>query len=316
MVLCQNNLLVVYWEDSLAALSELSTELRAKNDPRKFILSQLGRVHVTNILAPSRIQAAISICPKLSITKIKMECDGFLTDLMLGILVSFPMLDLKDIHIVGLENSLVTFENGIVPVLEIIGRNLHNLKISNFQLVDPLVVVANCPNLKTLKFRLNKSYTESTEIHNFLPAIETPRHLEKFYCSVTAPYDSITTHIPENQVSFFLGSPLLKHIRIFSCTTLTDSAIETAFRKSKFHKMSSVDIAYCSSITNYGLDFFKQDKNSIAFFSIENCLLVDTHLLETEWTAMIMQKNWKVKLNFVYEFQNLFADENEMLIDE
>ena len=315
MLLFQKDLSAVYWEDSLAALSELSTELKAREDSRKFILAQLGRVHVTNNLGPSRIQAAIYICPKLSITKMKMECDSFLTDVMLGTLVSLPMLDLKDVHIVGFENSLVTFENGIVPVLETIGRNLHTLKISNFELVDPLVVVASCPNLKTLKFHLNKSYTES-ETHDFLSAIENPKHLEKFYFSVTAPYDSITTHIPENQLSFFLGSPLLKHVGIYCCMTLTDSAIETAFRKSKFDKISTVDIAYCSTITNCGLEFFKQEENSISSFSIENCLLVDTHILETEWTAMAIQKNWNVKLNFLYEFKNLLADEDEMLIDE
>ena len=215
VILFQKNLSFLKWDDSLSALAELAMELQAEPDRRTFPLIDLGRVRVNSYVSFCDILLAVSICPKLLITKVRFDCDGLLTDQLLGTFVSLPTLDLKDMSIIaGCENSSITFEHGIVPFLKTIGANIQTLEITNFDHVDPLVLVSNCPNLKTLRLHLNKSYTES-EISNFSPAIEAPLHLEKFHLIIKAPFVELETDIEESQLSFFLGSPQLKDVKIY-----------------------------------------------------------------------------------------------------
>ena len=316
MVLLQNSLSFLHWGDSIAALSELSEELKDRSDPRTLSLNQLGRVVVYNYMCISQVLLAISICPNLSINKMEIVCSTSVTDLMLRILVSLPMMDLREISFVGCDNSTVTFEHGIVPVLVSIGVNLQKLGISNFEVVDPLVVASKCPNLKSVKFVHNRSYV-GFDIPNVSPNIEHLNYLEKFCCDVKEQYDMIETPITENHLSFFLGSPRLKDIRIYSCMTLTDAVIENAFRKTKFENLSLVFLAYCGSITNHGLNFFKRDENSISYFSVTNCFQADINLLKTEWESVALEKKWIVETDFENDIEiDLGEEENEMQLGD
>ena len=310
VVLFQKNLLSLKWEDSLSALAELAMVLQAEPNTRTFPLIDLGRVRVNNYSCFGDILLAVSICPKLSINKIKFECNVLLVEIMLNIFLSLPMLELRDVSFIGCETLFSSFEFGIVPVIQSIGANISILKISNFERVDPLVIVANCPNLKTLHLLSNKSYVESDP--NFLPSLENPKHLENFRLIVNDPQD-FESHLTESQLSFFFGSPQLNEIRIYNSAMLTDEAIEIAFKKTKFEKISTVDIACCESITNCGLDFFKREENSLSFISIANCFLVDYSRLEAEWTSMSLEKNWNVQTHFVFGFEK---ESDEELLDE
>ena len=107
MILFQKNLSFLKWDDSLSALAELAMELQAEPDRRTFPLIDLGRVRVNSYVSFCDILLAVSICPKLLITKVRFDCDGLLTDQLLGTFVSLPTLDLKEnVHNSGLRKFI------------------------------------------------------------------------------------------------------------------------------------------------------------------------------------------------------------------
>ena len=107
VILFQKNLSFLKWDDSLSALAELAMELQAEPDRRTFPLIDLGRVRVNSYVSFCDILLAVSICPKLLITKVRFDCDGLLTDQLLGTFVSLPTLDLKEnVHNSGLRKFI------------------------------------------------------------------------------------------------------------------------------------------------------------------------------------------------------------------
>ena len=298
MLLFQKNLSVLLWDDSLAALSELSEELEA---PRTFSLSLLGRVCVRSKECILHIKNASSICPLLSITNMKIECGSSLSNHCLSCVVSMPHVNLQELAIIGGENAIVTFSDGIVPVLKTIGANLFGLKISKHEFVDPFFVVYYCRNLKSLKFSSNCFMDYG--ISNNVPRIGTLQYLEEFTFSGRDPSEALETDLRDYQLAYFLSSPKLKDITIHFCETLTDTVFEIAFLWTKFENLMYVDLSCCFSITKYGLDFLKREENSINFLFIECCFHDDdTKLLVAEWATMAKEKNWNIQTKFLSQF--------------
>ena len=302
MVLFQNNLSVILWGDSLAALSELSTELETRiTFP---LLSQLGRVCVKSNQCILHILQAISMCPNLSISNMKIHCGSSLSNASLSFVFSIPKVKLRELALTGGENSQITFGNGIVPALKTIGPNLISLKISEFEFVDPFFLVVICPNLKRLKFSSNR-YTEISSISNSFPVMESLQHLEEFAFSGSYPFEAIETNLSEYQLTIFLSSPRLKEITIHFCEMLTDKVFEEAFRRSKFEKLMYVNLSCCDSITKNGLDILKREENSILFLYVEFCFHhQESRLLQADWTSIAKEKNWDIEACFVSQFEN------------
>ena len=309
IVLFQKNLSALLWGDSLAALSELSAELEV---PRKFSLSLLGRVCVRSDECIQHILSACAICPQISITNMKIECRSSLSNQCLSFVVSMPRVNLRELAIIGGENAIVTFSDGIVPVLKTIGANLIGLKISKHEFVDPFFVVYYCHNLKSLKLSSN-CYTDFGISHS-VPRIGTLKYLEEFTFSGRDPFDALETNLREHDLVYFLSSPKLKDITIHFCEMLTDRVLENAFLWTKFENLTYVDLSCCNSITKYGLDFLKGEENSINFLFIECCFNdEDTKLLETEWETMASEKNWDIETTFLSQFEGEVVEIDDLM---
>ena len=308
MVLRQKNLSALLWGDSLAALSELSAELETQ---RTFPLSQLGRVLVGSDECVLHILRASFICPNLSITNMKIQCDSSLSNACLSFVVSMPRVKLRELYLIGGNNLLITFFDGIVPVLKTIGENLIVLKISKFEFVEPFVVVVNCPNLKRLKLSSN-CYTENATLNSF-PVEGSLRHLEEFAFRGSDPFEATETNLSEHQLTCFLSSPRLKELNIQFCAMLTDKIFEEAFRRTKFEKLMYVNLSCCDSITQTGLDILKREENSILFLYVEFCFYHhENRLLQADWTSIAKEKNWDIQVCFVSQS----ADERAIEMDD
>ena len=307
IVLLQRNLTAIHWENSLGALSELSAQLALNGDGRTFPLLELHVVRIKSNACISAIPRAVSICRRLAIVSIEIACDSTMTDENVLRLATMPNTDLKELFVVGAPDSVVTFPNGIAPLLQSSGIRLLILSITCMENVDLIAIFSNCPNLKCLSLLSNTSYVE-TAISKSLAKKMFFEKLQSFRFTASDLGRDIKCHLPEIQFPIVLGSPKLKSLVIMSCSTLTDVVLERAFQKTRFKCMTHVDLSYCDTITNGGLDHFKKDENSVSFFSIYYCRLVDVARLETEWNAMAKERNWKVKTKFVafteFEFEN------------
>ena len=295
VVLLQRNLTVIHWDDSLAALAELSAQLQLNGDIRTFPLCGLHVVRIKSDTCISNIPRAVSICNRLVISNIEIDCGNTMTDRNCLRLASMVNIDLGELSIVGAPESSVTFSNGIAHLLQAFGGRLSKLSISCMANVDLLTVFTYCPDLKILCLISNTSYRQEGG-----KVSETCfKKLEFFRFTACNAWDDIAFYLPENIFPIILGSPLLKSLTILSCRTLTDAVLSASHRMTKFEKLECVDFSYCHSITNSGLGHFKNDENAISFIGVYCCKLVDVARMGAEWSEIAVERNWKIKTHFV-----------------
>ena len=290
IVRMQRKLRTIYWEDSIAALSELRDELSSNAYTRDFPLSQLALVKVQGNACIRHIHNAHTLCRHLAITKLEFAFPSSLTDDDLNYIGA--RLNLKELLFTCSRESLVTFPHGIVPFLEKHCRGLLTLYILEMKDVDVRSIATLCPNLNKLQLLFNDSYTR-----NGCP--DSLNHLEKFEFSADDSLDDVEFTLSENQLSSILASPKLKSVKINKCITLT--VLATAFGGKNCENLSFIDISYCHSVTSSGLRVFKTEENAISYFAVRSCKRINTRRLENEWKLAAREKNWKIQMYFLSE---------------
>ena len=302
LLLSQKNLTVLCYEKLILALSYLFVQFQNSVESKSFSLQQLHPAVVKSNSCFEQIHNAVSICPRLAISKIKVEFPASFVGIGIGQMASIPNSNLQKLSFVGSEVFEISFTDIIASFLCCgIGSRLLHLTISHIKNVDTAGIIAICPNLKSLKLFENISYVYK-DIPNSLKVNGCVKQLEKFSFTGSDPLDEFETFPPETHISHFLSSPQLMYLKVQLCRTFTDAALETAFQMTRFLNLTFVDISLCNSITNSGLDHFKFSDNSICFFSVHNCENVDTKLLEMEWNSLSKENNWNVEMYFNSEF--------------
>ena len=279
----------------LPALSKLSENFAKNGETTTLPLTRIVTVLVRNRREIAQIQRAFSICNQLVVNHLNLECgrkSSDLTDRDLARILSITHFDLVELSFNGFPDASFTFVKGIAPLLEVVGGKLQELHICGANHVDLSLVVTHCVHLKKLRLNYNTSYLD-----NAIPSKTARlRQLEEFLFTATEFEDVTHTFPSKNQLAFLFSSPFLKTLICKCCATLSDSVLECAFRQSMFENLKYISLWGCHSITNSGLDCFLRDENSIAFFHVNKCDLVDVEQFNAEFLLKKKERNWKVNV--------------------
>lgn len=232
-----------------------------------------------------------SICP--SVVKLKIGPNKGLNDKDLLSLLSFKNISFLDICGFTEDSDLkITFDNGIAPVLKILGRSLQSLFLSCVHGVNIWVIIELCPNLRSLHLDENFNYSKSSQAKNGKAKIFT--QLEKLCLK-----DGSHSIPPENLVLLLL-SPLLKFIEIHFCLGFTDTVIQKTANHHEFRNLEYLKLVCCNSVSERGINVLMTDRNPIKKIVLNYCDKI-TEENVTLFVKKVNDKNWALSIWFNHD---------------
>jgi hypothetical protein len=247
-----------------------------------------GNQHSLAPYSSGSLKMVLPFCPFLSRVHIT-TLSGFM-DADLLCLVYLEKLRKLEIH--GCELSTgneITFDDGIIPLLQAKGPNLIELKLTKLQTpINISTVTELCPNLHTLYLSKNHIYTSNSSM--FQPKFEMKK-LELLDIESLRSCDK-SCEIPSENLAFLLSSPLLKIISVELCDTLTDDHLLKIGKVNR--SLWSLHLRGCNSITEKGVNVFMQENeiNRVFLISCRNISQYDA----IKWKREALQKNWELYL--------------------
>jgi hypothetical protein len=239
---------------------------------------------------------ALLICPSIINVKIK-GISGFLNSDLLELL---SVASLCHLHISAC--PVVTFYDGVIPLLKANGNLLESLKLKNFHHVDFHSIFELCPNLNSLSIDscvCCEIPVEEQDSSVRWKRIKAEHPILKKLEVLRLTYSSLNSE----SLLLLLSSPSLRGLEITDCFELTDGILERAALLHVFQNLVEVELAFCDSLTKKGIDVLMSDKNSIKELTLlfnhpaRSELLMAENM--NEWKEKSEQKNWELKLDFV-----------------
>ncbi|XP_046458339.1 uncharacterized protein LOC124205068 [Daphnia pulex] len=280
--------------NTLEALVELSSSTIDSKPPglynnNKFSISTLytspDKPYISNGL-----HLALSICHSVSVVLIHVTKG--LKDSDLLCLMSLKVLRQLKICKSNLwvpNDTEITFDGGVAPLLKVFGRSLEILTLECFDLIRISTIIDFCPNLNFLCIRDVTGSLEN-ERHLFQTENKPPifKELKKLFCILDVPVDILL---------FLLSSPSLERIGISCCDVLTDEILlETVKCQHRFNNLKKFELDKCDSVTKRGIDaLLRSDFNPLEVIDIYRCKnIVDKNY--SDWNSLIANKNWNCKI--------------------
>ena len=201
------------------------------------------------------------------------------------------------------DSSEITFEDGVIPLLESKGRNLNVLKFQDLNIPININIVSElCPNLHVLVLTGNREYTTSMwdssrpkRIKFDMPKLKNLVKLCLGSCSASCRRPN--SCIPAENLTFLLSSPLLVEVDIRNCDTLTDEVFLAAAKSNSFCHLEELTLGGCHSITNKGVNVFMQENG------IKKILLIGCSKLTLddifELKLKTVQNDWNLMLCYI-----------------
>lgn len=246
------------------------------------------------------LKMVISFCP--SLLRVHITAITGLKDADLLCLIAVEKL--CELVIKGCQDSSeITFEDGVIPLLESKGRNLNVLKLQDLSIPININIVSElCPNLHVLALTGNREYTTSMG-DSFRPKrmkFDMPKlkNLVKLCLgSCCASCRRSNSCIPSENLTFLLSSPLLVEVDIRNCDTLTDEVFLAAAKSNSFRHLEELILGGCHSITNKGVNVFMQE-NGIKKIILIGCskLTLDDIF---ELKLKVVQNDWNLVLCYI-----------------
>ncbi|KAK2706010.1 hypothetical protein QYM36_016137 [Artemia franciscana] len=193
---------------------------------------------------------AASLCP--NVIRLKIACGSEVFDK--DLLAFMELKDLRELHIGGETDTNVSFYGGIMPLLQIRGRNLDRLTLAELSGINIDVVGELCSNLKHLNIFLNDSYSGFRP-----PSLPKPsdcvglRVLEtlRIVCQTSMRLNS---DIPSLHLVELLTAPTLRYIYIKDCQSLSDDLLMQVLNLNQFEFLEHFEIEQCHNITGDAIE--------------------------------------------------------------
>lgn len=189
-----------------------------------------------------------------------------------GVLALSVLKHIKILHLANCEEQLMTFEEGILPLLQASGKSMEELFLNEINQIDVGCVGVCCPNLKIFScliagydiaeflshshpemLSLNaKTFTELEEIRLLL-------HTEQ-------------TNFSESYIRMLMNnSPKLKSIQLAQVDAFTDQVLEQILNENPLHRLQKLKLESCMQITGEGIWKLIQAENNLKKLSMLHC---------------------------------------------
>jgi hypothetical protein len=183
----------------------------------------------------------------------------------------------------------ITFDGGVAPLLKVFGRSLETLALECIDLIRISTIIDFCPNLYAL-YMSDVTGSLENERHLFQSEKKPPvfKELKQLICILDVPVDILL---------FLLSSPSLEHIGISCCDVLTDEILlETVKCQHRLNNLKKFELDKCDSVTKRGIDaLLRNGCNPLEVIEIYRCKnIVDQNY--ADWNSLIANKNWNCKI--------------------
>ena len=260
------NLKFLKCEDSVKALSEIlrdglashpahddSSSQQPNSVNRRFSLMDLCcTTRDPDSLSPylkGSLAHAVQLCPLVVHVEIDLSLNADLKDVDLQ-----ALLNLKNLRHFTLAFINVSFDGGILPILEKFGRDsLEILELCYLNEVDVAAIVRHCANLQSLTLKEIYQCNGSPHRQPSANAVYHLRHLKllrfiRLECGQSGEPTSAT-------LSLLLRScPALVKLKLHSLDRLTDQVIREAAIAHGFKKLEDLYLSDCQRISRSSID--------------------------------------------------------------
>ena len=305
------NLKILDCYDSVQALSQIfregvatqsashdsSSQQRTGSVLRQFPLTNLHWIVLSNkqYLPPyvsRRLANAVQLCPFV----VRVAINGGNQVVKDSELLA--LLELDNLRHLQLFMINVSFDGGIVPILEKFGHNsLEILELESLNVVDIAAIVRHCSNLRSLILIENEQYSgPSPSQLRSDTATHQLRHLEHlnfFNADLLQPDPTAAT------ISYLLRScSEIVSLHLIRLSSLTDQVIQEAVRAHGFSKLEKLVLACCHDVSKSSIDLlFSMD---CPFKEIELCdceQLNESEEYAAIWQKKAMENNWNLTIS-------------------
>lgn len=235
------------------------------------------------------LPTAVHVCPyvlKVEIVTLAGLCDSDL--------ISLTLLErMQELIVAAGEVCAITFDAGILPILQIRGAGLKSLTLAELEGVCAASVAEYCPNLTTLHLVMNRSFIVRTP-----PAADAaPSPLRKKARAPLAQLNKLeslhlvcVTHmlpssdIPAQHLPSLLSSQSLVHIYIKECHTLNDNVFRALHAKNNLPLLEHFEIEQCDNLGKATIDLLVASCIQLRILKMWQCKLL------TRQNAIDLQK--------------------------
>jgi hypothetical protein len=196
-------------------------------------------------------------------------------------------------------NTIVTFNDGIAPVLKGIGSSLKTLSLSRLHGINILIIIENCPSLRSLTLEFNKNYVEAKRTKEDQKRIKLELvlgHLEKLRLSSSKFHFSPHIIPQENLISLLL-MPSLRNISIHNCMTLTDNIFKEATDLHHFRHLEYLELCGCHNVTDTSIELLMNNDNVLNEIVLHSCKQL-MHFDIDFWRSVFYENNWLVSIDY------------------
>jgi hypothetical protein len=185
----------------------------------------------------------------------------------------------------------ITFDGGVAPLLEAFGKSLETLSLEYFDSAPISTIAEFCPNLTWLHINnVTGSLDNERDLGCIKEKVPMFKDLKFLFC-----HDDIQPDI----LLLLLSSPSLQHISISDCDTLSDEVLQKAANYYGFQNLQKLQLSHCNSVSGRGIEaLLMVDSNPIEIISFFGCTNLGS-ANNCKWSKLIVKNNWNLKC-FVY----------------
>ena len=259
---------------------EKQKEFELSGEVPSLLLQNLIIQQMTASLAPvaASIEISCKICPNIT----EVDFVRGVTDQ--GLVYLSSLEHLRRIKLANCEEQQISFEAGVLPLLQIRGATVEELSLCDINNIDLACIGACCPNIRSLSCLvagyascsfplctqpevLNKSASSFTELRHLKLLLHCPQNSLPSTCLKllfrnsleleTIGLDNIDVLDDDVMNEILDGNPLLKarSIKLKTCQHVTAAPL---WRLLEYNELSHMDLSGCLQITRRDIDDFKR----------------------------------------------------------
>ena len=213
-----------------------------------------------------------------------------------GLMYLSTLEHLKSVTLANSEEEAITFEEGIVPLLQIRGATIEELSLNDINKIDIACIGAFCPNIRTLS-----CLVAGYGVSEFLISSQ-PEVLNKGSRMFAKLIDlKLLLHCPQNSFPaaclklLFQNSHNLETLHLNNIDALTDDVMFEIFEANSLRSTNSVRLETCQHITAAPVWFLLEADNELAYLNLSHCLEITRQDVE-DFERYCKSKRYNVKI--------------------
>lgn len=250
--------------------------------PIEYQLRSLDAMSFTDAFTVLRI---LRHCPFLSVLHL---VPTKMTDSDLACLSQLKHL--QALHLTNGPRQLLTYADGVVPVLEQLGQRLTILALSDFTNVDLVSLSKLCTSLRQLRLHFNRDYVHINGEEASLCGFGKLDSLE-MACSTVGS-------ISDSHILLLLGqSHSLRKLFLLRCPALTDDVFNKVLRVNPLKCFQKLHLEYCDFLTPVSVHLLFNMHNDVCKVSFYGCRAIQKSDCD-EMKKIVQKRNLDVRVNW------------------